>query len=496
MLRIRIYPDEISVVTSAPGMSSVEQQAGLDFWTTHEAPPTAAELADPGALAHRRTAAWELLVRHVGRERAAFVANSTRPGAPPLPLRGGAPEPATARLLPDSWVVVGYNGGQRVLATHVPGVPERVQVGPSRTAGADAFDPKDPNLLKTEDGLRWVTDFDEAERIAMAVTVDLLAPEDIAAGIVIPMLAINGLDTLMVFGVREPNANRTAASEADALVDLLSAHAATDRVAFVPQGTPTNNADGRASGWTSAPDIFAAYERVVGAGPAPAPATGVDALRGGADNATTAAAALGLAPDALVGLDNANALEQWPARAMARALFPVTVGEVLGTLSRPPLASGDEVEQQLNRLDELIPFAAEHMASFVRSRGPLPVLRVGRQPYGLLPILPHRPLGPPRERARSSSRTWSTCWTSSGRSGTTPPAAFPGSAAAPSTSPTPPISSSASSASARCRTRAPTRCATSPARSAPPCTRRSVTTGSCRTPPLILRSRSTACATR
>ena len=305
-----------------------------------------------------------------------------------LAAAGGAPEPATARLLPDSWVVVGYNGGQRVLATHVPGVPERVQVGPSRTAGADAFDPKDPNLLKTEDGLRWVTDFDEAERIAMAVTVDLLAPEDIAAGIVIPMLAINGLDTLMVFGLREPNANRTPASEADALVDLLSAHAATDRVAFVPQGTPTNNADGRASGWTSAPDIFAAYERVVAPGAAAAPATGVDALRGGADNATTAAAALGLASDALVGLDNANALEQWPARAMARALFPVTVGEVLGTLSRPPLASGDEVEQQLNRLDELIPFAAEHMASFVRSRGPLPVLRVGRQPYGLLPILP------------------------------------------------------------------------------------------------------------
>ena len=36
----------------------------------------------------------------------------------------------------------------------------------------------------------------------------------------------------------------------------------------------------------------------------------------------------------------------------------------------------------------LIPFASEHMASFVRSRGPLPTLRIGRQPYGLLPVLP------------------------------------------------------------------------------------------------------------
>ncbi len=79
----------------------------------------------PGALAHRRTAAWELLVRHVGRERAAFVANSTRPGAAPAGARAADDRtPATARLLPDSWVVVGYSGGQRVIATHVPGVPE------------------------------------------------------------------------------------------------------------------------------------------------------------------------------------------------------------------------------------------------------------------------------------------------------------------------------------------------------------------------------------
>ena len=83
-----------------------------------------------------------------------------------------------------------------------------------------------------------------------------------------------------------------------------SAHAATDRVAFRRRRerrrtTPT----GRASGWTSAPDIFAAYERVVGLpdGAAGAAATGVDALRGGADNATTAATALGLSSDALVG---------------------------------------------------------------------------------------------------------------------------------------------------------------------------------------------------
>ena len=398
VLRIRVYPDDISVVASPPGLSAPERDAGLEFWATHDAPPNDTEAADPGALSHRRTAAWELLVRHVGRERAAFVARSTRPdadGNPPAAPPAADDTAATARLLPDSWVVVGWAGGSRVLSTYVPGVPERVQVGPSRAAGADSFDPHDPHLVPETDALRWTTDFDAAERIAMAVTVDLATPEQAAAGGQTP-LQRDGLDTLVVFGVREPNATRTPATEADAFVDLLSAHAATDRVAFLAQGTPTNNVAGRASGWTSAPDIFAAYARVVGLpdGAAGAAATGIDALCGGADNATTAATALGLSSDALAGLDGASALEQWPARAMTRALFPVTVGEVLGTLSLPPTASVEEHEHLLDRLDALIPFASEHMASFVRSRGPLPTLRVGRQPYGLLPVLPAAWWGP------------------------------------------------------------------------------------------------------
>ncbi len=261
VLRIRVYPDDISVVASPPGLSASERDAGHDFWVTHDAPPTEAEAADPGALSHRRTAAWELLVRHVGRERAAFVARSTRPdadGNPPAAPPAADDTAATARLLPDSWVVVGWAGGSRVLSTYVSGVPERVQVGPSRAAGVDSFDPDDPHLVPETDALRWTTDFDAAEQIAMAVTVDLATPEQARAGGQTP-LQQNGLDTLVVFGVREPNATRTPATEADAFVDLLSAHAATDRVGFVAQGTPTNNVTGRASGWTSAPDIFAAY---------------------------------------------------------------------------------------------------------------------------------------------------------------------------------------------------------------------------------------------
>ncbi len=386
VLRVRIYPDDVSVVSTSPGLDPVELASGTAFWAAHEAPPTAEEAALPGALEHRRRAAWEVLVRSAGRERASFVARSTAPGAPAPPARVDGP--ATARLLPDSWVIVGHRGGQRVLSAFVPRPPADLQVGPSRAQGADAFDPDDAHLLRPDDGLRWLSEFDAAEQAGMAATIDLATTEQVLAHAE-PPVATLGVETLTVIGIREPGAGRSVDDEAASLADLLMAHAARDRAAFVPQGSPTNQLADRPSAWSSSPDIFEAYERLVGAA-APAPATGVSALRGGADNATTLEAALGLPGGLLGGLDAARETEQWWARAMARALFPVTVGEVIGTLVRPAKAEDQAFERLLDRLDGLVPFAAEHVASFVRGRGPLPVFRVGRQPYGVLPITPLR----------------------------------------------------------------------------------------------------------
>ena len=225
----------------------------------------------------------------------------------------------------------------------------------------------------------------------MAVTVDLLAPERRRRGnrdLRCSRSTGSTRSSCSACASRTPIA--PPAAEADALVDLLSAHAATDRVAFVPQGTPTNNVDGRASGWTSAPDIFAAYERVVAPGCRPAPRPRPASTRCAVAPTTrrrprprSASRPTRSSGSTTRTRSSSGRRARWRGRCS-----PSPSARCSAPSRGRRLASGDEVEHLLDRLDDLIPFASEHMASFVRSRGPLPVLRVGRQPYGLLPILP------------------------------------------------------------------------------------------------------------
>jgi hypothetical protein len=102
---------------------------------------------------------------------------------------------------------------------------------------------------------------------------------------------------------------------------------------------------------------------------------------GDGSNADVLNRALGLPPadPTLVHLANASAQEQVDARHMNRALWPATMGyfllQMMGVKneSATPLSVDD------------LRWARQHFIDYVRASGPLPALRVGRQPYGLLP---------------------------------------------------------------------------------------------------------------
>jgi len=375
VLRLRIYPDDVSVVATTAGLDPAERRAGGDFWA-----------------AGSTRAAWEVLVRRVGPARAVLVADATRAGAPAVPDR--VDQAPTARLLPDAWVVTGYSGDTVVLSQLVPRPGGDPQVGPTRGTGggagpaADAFDPDDPHLVTPADGLRWLTEFDAAVAAGMAAVLDLASPEEVRAG-ALPAVATAGVDTLVVVGVREPTADRSAAVEAALFGDLLTAHAGTDALALLAPGTPTNTVAGRVSGWTTAPDVFAGYDRVLAAA---APGPPAPALPGTPAPATDAAAletALGLEPGLLAGVDGAGGTELAWGSSMARALFPVTLGETIGTLCRPVTGvAAEHGEEFLDRLDTVLLATRDHLADFVRPGGPLPAVRIGHQPYGVLPVMP------------------------------------------------------------------------------------------------------------
>ena len=146
-------------------------------------------------------------------------------------------------------------------------------------------------------------------------------------------------------------------------------------LAFVPQGTATNNTSGEDAGLDSVDWFADASFAAMKAGDAPA-----DADLDRASDGLRLAHYLGLDPDLFRGVPNADRRDHAEAVAMNTALYPGTLGYFLRTMI-------GEVASDA-ALDEL-------RALFTRSvtgRGPLAAIRVGNQPYGVVLAGP-----PPRD---------------------------------------------------------------------------------------------------
>ena len=370
-LAVRVYPDDIGIDGHDDACTDAEVEAGRRFWQAADA----AELAPDAAESDRlKWAGWQVFVGTVGTARAVHVANACRGGTDPT-RRIGARPPTFARLLPHKWVITGWRDGRRIFAESSGPVRPNLAVTPKpRADGSLAFDPSSGALFD-EDSL-WVTDLNAAVSAGMAVIIDLLTPDDSASG----MQPARRIDRLFVFGINEP-----AASDGTGVGDLtglLASHGATGSAGFEGNGTPTNNfGDGR-SVWSQTPDEVDLYNRVMGPqGTNVAEAVG---------KARTAAGAMAMALGVPVGtfgtFGGAGIQDRFLARSMTQAIYPVIWGELFGSLLCPTDVEFPTDIPKLNKLDEIGSFALSHIRDHVRGGGPLPTLRVGRQPYGVLPI--------------------------------------------------------------------------------------------------------------
>ncbi|SEG87949.1 hypothetical protein SAMN04489712_12143 [Thermomonospora echinospora] len=357
-LRVRIYPDVAHVDSHEPALTETEIASGLAYW---------ADVAAAGADPARQEAAWAPLADRFGPERAAWVARATRLGRP-----AGTPRPAAwaraplARLLPTRWHVAGFNfhGYQPVCVFDVAGapIPPDLAVGPDPATGpAPAPVPADGTFV--DPGMQWMVDYAAAEAVGMAVTIP--NPREV--------------DRLLVYGVDE---TATPEQGQARLAALLEAHYYTDGFGFVEPGTPTNNTTAERSGLV--PLSAALRERYrLGDGTAtrrpPHPAGTV-----AADLAT----ALGLA-DGADGADGVLARDPAGARvdhqaAMNAVVWPSSWGYFLLHILEG--ISLDGVRK-----------ARRHFIDYVRADGPLPTVRLGAQPYGVLPVMV--PWGQPAQTA-------------------------------------------------------------------------------------------------
>jgi len=175
------------------------------------------------------------------------------------------------------------------------------------------------------------------------------------------------LESLLVFGVTR---SLTVAQTAAQLADLFDAHHYTDGLAFVRPGTATNNTEDRRAGYsTDDPGHARSFELEVRSMP------DLDD-----NNAQHVGTAFGLASNRILPtfgrIERGIARDGRSMRAMNTALWQVGWGYFLSNM-----IGG---EAGLTRADH--EWARRHFLDYVRSFGPLPTLRCGSQPYGILPV--------------------------------------------------------------------------------------------------------------
>ena len=279
--------------------------------------------------------AWELVRSRLRPDRASWAVRASRPGGPAPVVRDDADRrPGRTVAMPDRWRFVGIVDGQVVIDELGRQIPDPLPIG----------------LLREEDG--WETEWFDALKAGMGIELTFTD-------------GLDHLDQLLVIGVRDED----AAAGGARLRDLLRGHAFGTGLGFLAAGTPTNNTPGTRSGWSSRPSF---------------PPPGDDPAAGDRPVADAVATALGL-PDAGFLRVCGGSADLEPAAVAGLSLLTwCTLGKGFAEAAVTHL---DLADGRTRAVESARPWRAvrDHLATHVRSRGPLPIVRVGRQPYGVLP---------------------------------------------------------------------------------------------------------------
>lgn len=285
---------------------------------------------------------------------AVSVAFVVLPEAPDSKQGAWARAPRLA-LLPDRFVFLGYRGAEPPLVFVGNPVPPVLAAGPDPGApAAEQVRHDDEGRLIVPDELRWLSDFERAVGEGMGLRIPLTEAQ-----------RRGGFDRVVVVGVRLRSDAATAKRE---LETLLTHHAFGRRgLSLVPQGTPTNNTERGPSGHTRAPDAGESFDDLK----APLFTHAADPFD--RQDGEWLAEYLGIDPGVLAHVHGAGGTDQRAGRAMNAALWPGTLGYWMETMMAPVFPRGAIVRTR------------EFFTRHVLGAGAVPAIRIGAQPYGILP---------------------------------------------------------------------------------------------------------------
>jgi hypothetical protein len=357
-LWVRIYPDQIAINSHEPELTDQEITDGKIYWDA------VWRAGNPPASLDAVKAPWRGLASRYGAPRDAWIARTMtpsnlaqQPAAPtpagtdpnPKPVYPQPPtrpsswnKPAIADALPDAWTVVAVSGAQTFQFRGGPITPG-LAVG--MTPGAGALPPGSP----VDAAMQWLVDFDIAVKAGMALKLPLTAQQ-----------RASGFDRILVYGLRSQGA-----AGSDAFSSLLDAHHYTDGFSLVAQGAPTNNT----------PDADSAYSRKDIDHEISFAVERRDPLNKDASADGNALANLiGIDPARLAHVGLADGTDERNGRDMLTALWPSTLGYFLSQMMADVFTPAQ------------IETARQYMIANAIPRGPVPAFRVGRTPYGILPV--------------------------------------------------------------------------------------------------------------
>jgi hypothetical protein len=372
-LWVRVFPDQVAVDSHEAALTDQEITDGETYWTAlwvaGKPPPTLDDAEAPwrvlaGTCTPQR-AAWialQLTPTNLADQPAAPTPSGTAPDPAPafptVPTRATSWEqPAVADALPDAWTVVLISGTDTIL---VRGTPITQPLAVSLTPNSGALPAGSP----VDQGLQWMVDFDTAVAAGMGLKIPLTAAQRAA-----------GFDQILVYGTR---ASDTAA--ASTFAALLDAHHYTDGLALVPQGSATNNTSDAPSAYSRTDPNYAVSFAVERQGPLTSNPS-CDGL--------AFAAATGIPASTMGHVAASDGTNGLSGNDMMLALWPATLGYFLEQMMAT-VFSADQIES-----------AREYVTKYAIPRGPVAPFRVGRVPYGVLPVtslqayqMPEETVGP------------------------------------------------------------------------------------------------------
>ena len=363
-LQVRIYPDDVAVHVHEETLTDDELESGRIFWREVWA---ARQNTDPQEVRRLELGAWRALAGQSGSPRAAWVARRTEPAdlgvATADDLDFGTVDPAElpdeswtraprSYVMPDRFVVMTFIGGARTHEVTGALIPDPLILGPAPRA-------VEPDLAQVDGGLAvgagmaWLYDFDAAVAMGMGVRIPITSDE-----------AVVGFDRVVALGLRLSADQDESAQLVSELID--NHHHAPDGMSLLPQGSPTNNTEDGPSAYRSIePDAEVSFDVELGA-----PLFTPTDDRSRQSDGQRLAEALGVAVEPLQHLRHVVGRDGDEALAMNAALWPATLGYY----------TNDLLDLDPGPVGDLRAF----VNGFVTGRGPLPAVRVGTQPYGIL----------------------------------------------------------------------------------------------------------------